>query len=254
MNFPVCVRRAGDLVIKNSPKILTGCAVTGVVGTAIFAAKATPKAQIVLEEAQKAYSEEHPNEKFPVFEAVKTVLPVYLPAICMGGVTIGCIIGATTIISKRNAVLASLYSASELALKNYQEKVIETIGEKKEHEVREAIAKDEMRSNPASMAEIIDTRRGPSLCYDELSGRYFYSDIDFIRRCADRVNRGIISDMWASLNEFYCELGLDSIDLGKDVGWNVDHMMKLGFTTQLSDDDRPCLVVQYYNRPIRCDK
>ena len=129
--------------------------------------------------------------------------------------------------------------------------MIETIGERKEHEVRAAMAKDEMMSNPVSHANVIETGYGGELCYDELSGRYFYSSMDRLRRAENVVNRKIISEMWVSLNEFYSEIGLESIELGKDVGWNVDSMISLGFTTQMSDDDRPCIVMQFYNRPSR---
>lgn len=246
MNAPMILKKFSHTIVKNSPKILTGCAVSGVVGTVVFAIKATPKAQLVLEEKRRKYEGE-----MPWYEQAKAVAPIYIPTLAMGGVTIGCIIGATAIASKRNAVLASLYSASELALKNYQEKVIETIGEKKEHEVREAMAKDEMMSNPASHANIIDTGYGGELCYDELSGRYFYCSMDRLRRAENAINRKIISEMWVSLNEFYSEIGLEPIELGKDVGWNVDYMVSLGFTTQMSDDDRPCIVMQFYNRPSR---
>lgn len=246
MNAPMILKRFSHAIVKNSPKILTGCAVSGVIGTVIFAVKATPKAQIVLEEKRREYEGE-----MPWYEQAKAVVPVYIPTLAMGSVTIGCIIGATAIASKRNAVLASLYSASELALKNYQQKVVETIGERKEHEVRAAMAKDEMMSNPVSHANVIETGYGGELCYDELSGRYFYSSMDRLRRAENAVNRKIISEMWVSLNEFYSEIGLESIELGKDVGWNVDGMISLGFTTQMSDDDRPCIVMQFYNRPSR---
>lgn len=246
MNAPMILKRFSHAIVKNSPKILTGCAVSGVIGTVIFAVKATPKAQIVLEEKRREYEGE-----MPWYEQAKAVVPVYIPTLAMGGITIGCIIGAMAIASKRNAVLASLYSASELALKNYQQKVVETIGERKEHEVRAAMAKDEMMSNPVSHANVIETGYGGELCYDELSGRYFYSSMDRLRRAENTVNRKIISEMWVSLNEFYSEIGLESIELGKDVGWNVDSMISLGFTTQMSDDDRPCIVMQFYNRPSR---
>lgn len=246
MNAPMILKRFSHAIVKNSPKILTGCAVSGVIGTVIFAVKATPKAQIVLEEKRREYEGD-----MPWYEQAKAVAPVYIPTLAMGGVTIGCIIGATAIASKRNAVLASLYSASELALKNYQQKVVETIGERKEHEVRASMAKDEMMSNPVSHANVIETGYGGELCYDELSGRYFYSSMDRLRRAENAVNRKIISEMWVSLNEFYSEIGLEPIELGKDVGWNVDSMISLGFTTQMSDDDRPCIVMQFYNRPSR---
>ena len=94
MNAPMILKRFSHAIVKNSPKILTGCAVSGVIGTVIFAVKATPKAQIVLEEKRREYEGE-----MPWYEQAKAVVPVYIPTLANGGVTIGSMIGATAIAS-----------------------------------------------------------------------------------------------------------------------------------------------------------
>ena len=56
--------------------------------------------------------------------------------------------------------------------------------------------------------------------------------------------------MYVSLNEFYWEVGLDSTPLGEEMGWHIDRgLIDMKFSTQLSDDDRPCLVVDYSIAP-----
>ena len=132
----------------------------------------------------------------------------------------------------------------------YKDKVVETIGEKKEQAVHDAIAKDHVNRNPVSNTEVIITDRGHTLCYDELSGRYFYSDVDTIRKAANEINRRMLDDMCASLNEFYYEIGLDGTRLGDELGWNVSKgLIDLKFSATVSSDDRPCIVMDYQVPP-----
>ena len=48
--------------------------------------------------------------------------------------------------------------------------------------MRDAIAKDRIDKNPVSSREVIITEKGNTLCYDAVSGRYFKSDIDKLKR------------------------------------------------------------------------
>ena len=246
MNLRNIARKTGAKIVQKSPAILTGIGCAGVISTVIFAVRATPKAQLVVDRLKK----EHDGDPIPKAELIKNVAPIYIPTGLMVCVTIGCIIGANRISSKRNAVLASLYSASELALKEYQEKVMERIGEKKEREVRDSIAADHLAKYPIHDNEVIITGKGQSLCFDTLSGRYFMSDYEQVRRVENTINRQIISDMWATLNEVYYELGLKEIDLGKYIGWDVDNMLHFEFSSQVAEDGRPCLVIGYTTQPI----
>ena len=81
----------------------------------------------------------------------------YVPTAIMGGLTIACIIGANSINLRRNAALAGAYSLTEAALKEYQAKVIETIGDKKEQAIRDDIAKDRVKEHPLGEREVIIT-------------------------------------------------------------------------------------------------
>jgi hypothetical protein len=57
--------------------------------------------------------------------------------------------------------------------------------------------------------------------------------------------------MYVSLNDFYYEIGLRSTAMGDDLGWNIDKgLIELGFSTQLSEDGSPCLVVDYQVAPM----
>jgi hypothetical protein len=165
----------------------------------------------------------------------------------MGGLTIFGIIWSHRIDARKNAVIAGLYSASELALKEFQSKTIEEIGEKKVEQIRDKIAKDHLDKNPMSNNEIIITGLGDVPCYDTWSGRYFKSNIEKIRATENVINHEILagSEMWASLNQLYYELGLPPVKSGEEMGFDVDHMLHFQFSSHIADNGQPCFVIDY---------
>jgi len=234
------------VITKHSPEILTGIGIAGMITTTIMAVRATPKALILIEERK----EEIDADKLTPIELIKTTWTCYIPAAITGGLSVICLIGASSVNARRNAALATAYTLSESALKEYQEKVIETIGEKKEKSVRDAIAKDRIDENPVSSREVIITEKGNTLCYDSISGRYFKSDIDKLKKAENELNRRMIEEMYISLNEFYYEIGLNPTSIGDDIGWNIDRgYIELNFSSQLTDDGNPCLVIDYQVAP-----
>ena len=237
-------------MVKHSPVILTGIGIAGMITAGVMAVKATPKALDSLSEIHEKEAELELTKKEVSKEIVTKVAPVYIPSVLITGMSIACLIGATSVNNRRVAALATAYSLSESALKDYQEKVIETFGEKKERSVRDAIAKDKIEQNPVSNSEVYITKKGDTLCYDTISGRYFKSDIDKIKKIENELNRKLISEMYISLNEFYYELGLQCTKNGNDLGWNVnDGLVNIRFSAQIAEDDTPCIVLDYDYAP-----
>ena len=232
---------------KHSPEILVGIGISGMVATTILAVRATPKALVLIEEAKR----EKESDSLTPVETIQTTWKCYIPAAVTGMASIACIIGSNSVNAKRSAALATAYTLSENALREYKDKVVETIGEKKEKEVRNAIAKDKIEKNPVSSNEVILTKKGDTLCYDVLSGRYFKSDIEKLKRCMNEINRQILNDGSASLNDFYYEIGLDSIKIGDDLGWDTRQgLVDIDFSSQLASDGTPCLVLDFSIAPV----
>ncbi len=235
-----------DGVKKHSPEILTGIGIAGMLTTTVMAVRATPKALILIEKKK----EQEKVEKLSKTDLVKTTWNCYIPATLTGVASVACLIGANSINAKRNATLAAAYTLTETALKEYQEKVVETIGEKKEKSVRDAIAKDKIEKNPVVNREVYITGKGKTLCYDAISGRYFECDIDLLHKAENRLNLRLRDEMYISLNDFYYEVGLTQIKLGDELGWNIDDgYIDLNFSYQGAEDDRPCLVLDYLVAP-----
>lgn len=242
------IKSAGRVLTKYSPGILTGIGITGMIGATFMAVKATPKALYLIE----AKKEESEVEELTPIETIKTCWKCYIPATLTTVLSAVCLIGASTVSAKRNAALATAYSISEAALREYQEKVVEVVGEKKEKAVRDAVAKDQIERDPVTKSEvvIIDSNSN-TLCYEPLSGRYFKSTIDKIKKAEIKLDRQMIQEMYVSLNDFYWEIGLDGTDLGDQMGWNLSKgYMDLSFSSQLADDGTPCAVIVYGIPPV----
>ena len=232
---------------KRSPEILTGIGIAGMITTTILAVRATPKALELIEEKK----EEESVDELSSFEVVKVACKPYIPAMVTCVASTACLIGASSVNTKRNAALATAYKLSETALSEYRDKVVETIGEKKERIVRDKVAEERVKKNPVSKNEVIVTGNGKTLCFDPISGRYFMCSIETIKRAENELNKQMLHDIsgYVSLNEFYDELGLDHTSVGDDLGWNTDQLIDINFSSQLNDNGEPSVVLDYLVAP-----
>jgi len=230
-----------NFIRKHLTKILAGCAITSEAIAMYFMHKEAP----VVHEKLKQLP-----ENATAVDKIKTAAPVYLPAFLMMLTSMGCIVGGTIYGDRQQALLASLYSASEVALANYQKKVVEKLGADKAQELHDDIAKDLIAQRPVNDLNIYATGKGDQLFYDTLSGRYFTSTKNEVEQAEIRYNKKIISQMWLSVNDWYDELGLEHIGLGETWGWNVDHLLELGYSAQATNDGRTCWVIGYYGYPV----
>ena len=55
--------------------------------------------------------------------------------------------------------------------------------------------------------------------------------------------------MSASLNELYSELGMKPTQMGESVGWNTDNFVDITPDSTLTEDNIPCLVMDFRNLP-----
>ena len=247
LNLSTIVDGAKNAMTKHSPEILTGIGIAGMITTTIMAVGATPKALMCIDDARY---DAPMSEKFTTIDKIKACWKCYVPAAITGCLSITCLITASASNVRRNTALATAYSISENALRDYQKKVVDTIGEKKEKAIQDDIAKDKLGNHPVVNSEVILTEQGNTLCYDPISGRYFKSDIEKIRKAINILNRQMMEDMYVSLNEFYYEISLSNTKTGNDVGWSMnDGLIDMRFSSQLSENDVPCLVLDYTITP-----
>ena len=245
-NISKIINEIQKAVIKHSPEILTGLGIAGMITTTVLAVKATPKALDLINDRK----DELETEKLPPIEVVKTAWKCYIPAAVTCATSTACLIGASSVNLKRNAALATAYKLSESAISEYKDAVIDKLGEKKEQTIRDKVAEEKMKKNPVSSSEVFITEKGNTLCYDTISGRYFKSDIDRIKRAENAINKQLLDEMYVSLNDLYDELDLDHTKLGDELGWKIDDgLVELYFSSQLADDGTPCVVMDFTRAP-----
>lgn len=247
---------------KNSPTILTGCAIVGVLATAYSAFKAGPRAQKILEDYRRDMADCHPKDKEAKravkMETAKKMVPVMAPTVIMGGVTIASMVGSHSISSRRIAVLSAAYTLSESTVKSLNTKMDEILGEKKARAIKDAVMKDKLARDAEEDKRVLSNGSMimPSgdmvLCKDLQSGRLFYSNAQKIQQAINECGRELMTNMYVSLNEFYEAINspqLERTPMGDKFGWNVDDCYKgqlpVTLTALLLDDGRPVLCIDY---------
>lgn len=244
-------RRLEKTAIDNSPAILTSLGATGVLTTAYLTGKASFRAVELIEREQRHIDRQEKGYPMENRDKVNLVWRLYLPAISTGLLTMSAIIFANKVSNRRAASMAAAYSISERAFTEYKEKVIEKIGEKKEQEFRDEVAQDRVTRNPVNDNTVIITDTGEVLCYDQYTGRYFKSSVESLKQAENTVNYTILHHDYASLSDFYSELGLPPTRVSDEVGWTTDQLLSLDISTVMSNNNRPCIAIDFNHRPIR---
>lgn len=249
-NARAIAKSARTSMAKHSPEILTGIGIAGMLTTTVLAVRATPKALRFIE--HKADEERCHVEELKAAEKVKACWKCYIPAAATGVTSIACLIGASSVNARRNAALAAAYTLSDTAFREYKEKVVETIGAKKEELVQEKVAEEQVKKTPIDTKEVIIVAKDKPLCFDPISGRYFNADINQLKKAINELNGRILTSFcsYVTLNDFYDEIGLPHIDIGDDLGWNIDHRLELSISYVPTDDGSPCAVIGHAVTPI----
>lgn len=234
---------------ENAPAILIGLSILSAGTAVVLAVKDTPKALKRIEDKKQELG----VDKLTPLETVKTTWPCYVPTALAFTFATGCAIGSQSIHAKRHAALATAYKISETAIVEYRDKVVETIGERKEQTVRDKVAQEQINKTPIVPEDVTYTGKGASLFLDPLSKRYFVSDKQILHAAENKLNKKMMQSICGttSVNEFYAEIGLEPVDesIGYALGWNADHQIDLDIRPGESSDERPCFVLGHFNPP-----
>jgi hypothetical protein len=151
--------------------------------------------------------------------------------------------------TRRTAAIAAAFKLSEQLAEEYKERVIKTLGAKKEETMRSDLAKERMER--AGGSDLIIVAGAESVFFDELSGRFFKIEMEKVRKAVNEINYKINNYMHASLSDFYDMLGLPRTSFSDEVGWNTDGLLDVRYGATLLPDDRPAISISYTTTPIR---
>lgn len=207
---------------RNSPKILTLLASVGTVSTAFATARATPKALLLIQEA-----EAQKGEDLTAFEKIKVSAAPYIPAVLLCSATVMCIFGAQILNRRAQSSIASAYALLDQSFKDYRRKLKELYGDETDKKVIEALAVEKSQTvyiNVSYLEGSCDVSLGenssdPVLWYDEYSKRFFTASLEQVLMAEYHLNRNYILRGEAVINELYEFLGLEPTDWGREAGW-----------------------------------
>lgn len=232
---------------RNSSTILTCIGAAGVIATTVTAIKATPKAVKLIESAK-----EEKGEDLTKLEVVKIAGPAYVPTVVLGVSTLACIFGANMLNRRAQGSLMSAYALVDSAYKDYKNKVDEIYGEDAGSQVRAGIAKDKYEQQ-----SIDDLEDGKQLYYDFYSGRYFEATPYEVKQAEYNLNRALMLDDCAYLNEWYTFLGIEPLEHGLDFGWSTCANSDMYWQTWVDfhheqtvmDDGLECIIISFGQEP-----
>lgn len=231
---------------KHEGVILTVGAIGGTLAAVYFAAKDSPKLIAKLDEL---------NERGATnFEKVKEVAPIVARTAIATGVSVGCTLAKDKYTSNIIQTLTNACQIKAIAEGEYKKKTAEIAGEETARKIDEAVSLGHATKSYSSGAidHVLDTGHGSNLFYDDWSGTWFYSDINFIKKCVNDLNYQLMHDMSVSLNEFYGYLDLPNAG-GKHAersGWHVDDgQIEVEYYAQLDDCDQAYTVLSFRNEP-----
>lgn len=207
-----------------SPAILTFMGAVGVIGTAVSAVRATPKALRLIKEKK----DELKTDELTVAELVQTAGQCYIPTALIGLGTITCIVGIGALERRNRAALTSAYALLNESYKEYRQAAKKVYGEDADSKIHAEMAKDAGVASCDWGYQVYNMDMDPEserlLFYDLASKRYFNTTMAAVLNAQYHVNRNIMINGYCSLNEYLSFLGIEGAKDGDDIGWDVDHI------------------------------
>jgi hypothetical protein len=258
--FTSLLQHAGKvkfLVVENCPTLLTGVGVIGTVSTAVLTGRSTIRAVRKVDAETVIINTGVDPDHITIdpvhltkAQTFKLVWPLYIPPAISGITTIMAIITANRIDARKIAALTAAAGISERAFQEYKDKVVEKLGERQDQKIRDEVAQDRVNSDAHGSRELVIVGEGKVLCKDMMSGRYFESTNEDLKRAENWVNHQLLHHMDCSLSEFYAQIGIDPTSYSDSVGWNAANALELQITTAMTPDNRPCLAVDFHPHPF----
>lgn len=235
---------------KYSPEILLTAGLLGMAATIVMAAKATLKAQNILDDHEAKMDkideamtgdtiytpEDEMKSKAIVFgQTAVEFVKLYGPAAIIGALSTTCILQSHGIMTKRNVALVSAYTLLAEAYKNYRARVVETLGEEKDEEFHHGLREETFTTKEQDAdGKTVKTKRkvlvqdatGLSIyakCFDKSNPNYKREsrllNAAFLEAQQSYANDLLLLRGHVFLNQIYERLGFPDTKEGQLVGW-----------------------------------
>lgn len=222
---------------RASPTILTVLSIAGLMGTTTMAVRATPKALQLI----KIKKDELETDKLTPVELIRTTWRCYIPSALLGAGTITCIIGIGVMDRRNQAALTSAYAMLNESYKQYRQAAKKVYGEDADSNIRAEMAKDAMVASYDYGYQVYNMDMDPEserlLFYDLASRKYFTTTMAAVLNAQYHANRNLAMRGDCSLNEYLSFLGVEGVDHGDEMGWDIGYMIEQMDTYWLDFDN-----------------
>lgn len=231
---------------KHERTILTAVNIASTLAAVYCAVKDTPKLMETLDILREA---EATN-----MEKVKAVAPVVARTAAFTTISVAASIANHKVASDTIHTLSDMCAVANLAKDEFRVHTEKIVGPEKIADIEGSIAQEHATRAIENSTAAIDTGKGHDLFYDDWSGRWFYCDINYIRKIENDTDNAIGNEMQVSVNEFYQRLGLPSVGSGKYYFWNADRCRHIDIRTEpgLNDMERAYTAIYFGNTPDDC--
>ena len=241
MNLGIVTRlagRAGLVLSKHAPTILTAAGTAGFIGTTILASKATLKVEETISEetallvkvheaheAGKLEDKDALHDKVILYTRMTTKLAkLYAPALILGAASIVSLATGHGIMLKRNASLAAAYAAVDQAFKTYKKKVESKFGKDAVIDALVSTAEEDLTKNELTMEAIaaVDGVSPYGVIFDSSNNNWSADeDLSMLHlKCQQQYANDILQTRGhIFLNEVYKMLGFPHTPAGAVTGW-----------------------------------
>lgn len=282
MNFNAITRIGGKALLKvrkHSPEILLVTGIVGVIGTVVLACKETKKAEEIIEEAHEELDKIDLKVKPTAADHFKVyartggrLVRAYAPAVALGSISIGCLVGSHHILNKRYLGTAAAYTLLDDSFKRYRAKVAQQLGDEVEKNLYLGMGEkddiQEITTDKDTGEVLLSPTKGvivnPSLnvspyaiFFDE-SCRAWEKNAEFnkltLTSLQNYANDRLNAQGHLFLNEVYDMLGAPRTQAGSVVGWIKgvgDDYVDFGIYNAFSEKARD--FVNGYERSILLD-
>lgn len=241
MNLGIVTRlvgRAGLVLSKHAPTILTAAGTAGFIGTTVLASKATLKVEETVaeeaallvkvheaHEAGKLEDKDALHDKVILYTRMTTKLAkLYAPALILGAASIVSLATGHGIMLKRNASLAAAYAAVDQAFKTYKKKIESKFGKEAVLDALVSTPQEDLTKDELTMEAIaaVDGVSPYGVIFDEDNVNWS-ADEDLAKLhldCQQQYANDILQTRGhIFLNEVYKMLGFPHTPAGAVTGW-----------------------------------
>lgn len=237
-------------------KIAAGCALSAVAVVEAFVV--APKAIEALQELKELHEDDEDRKAYAKDVVTKVIPMVALPVLTEAA-AMACIVSGTRTGLNEIATLTTAYAMSERERLIYKEKTCDLVGEKKEKEIRDEVAKSKVDSKKSDFIDsrVHDTGYGGSLMYETLSKTWIRSSIQKIDNAANGLNKRMFngSESYMTVDEWLYEIGIpddDELPFGTctgDLCFTSDREITPSYSADIDSDGRPYIIIDYLIAP-----